>query len=707
MAQVVQATCPGCKKVLRIPTDWIDKTLRCKKCGTVVQLPQSPSSPTLAEPAAPLPQAILAPSAAESPTAGNNNVDSPPPLEGMSAPMSTVPEFSAFASETGEPIIRTRVTARRRSKRLRTRPPLLVGVVLLGIGIAVTCQYWPQFPDSTATIPGPPKKNLPLNPLPESVVFPRRALAISVNDYVYANPVSALNVHTLVQQLARVLHVPANQVVELSDVPPLKPIVTPGQKPAGDSQRLGLAAKATPPLKPVIEKTISSFVESSRAQDRVVVLFVGHVVEIGAEAYLVPVEGEPAVKETLIPLSWLYEQLARCKAQQKVLILDTCRFDTNQGLERPGSGPMTAALDALLQKPPAGVQVWSACTSGQYSYESYGSAFFLDKLDEALTSSVLKKIQEPQEPLPIEALAQVVNQSTATEVATRVASLDGQKAVQTPRLTGQMAEQGAPYDKEEPLPRRIEIPTPPQPAGGVAKQEQVQSILQEIDLPPLKMVHHQHAPMAMARLLPFSAEVIEHYRPDYSSIGEIEQGSARHPLRSQVIEAVKLLRATFDPTGPQSSLRESFQGASTERIKAEILKEQQKPALVHDQLMERLEALRKAGEQRDKETSPRWQAHYDTILAQLLARTAYVSEYNLMLGKIRKDELPELRPKVHTGWRLASCEKMQSGKDVKDMAAESKKLFAKVIREHPGTPWEMLAKREQLTALGLEWQPSS
>ncbi len=75
--------------------------------------------------------------------------------------------------------------------------------------------------------------------------------------------------------------------------------------------------------------------------------------------------------------------------------------------------------------------------------------------------------------------------------------------------------------------------------------------------------------------------------------------------------------------------------------------------------------------------------------------------------KIRKDELPELRPKVHTGWRLASCEKMQSGKDVKDLAAESKKRFEKVIREHPGTPWEMLAKREQLTALGLEWQPSS
>jgi hypothetical protein len=76
-----------------------------------------------------------------------------------------------------------------------------------------------------------------------------------------------------------------------------------------------------------------------------------------------------------------------------------------------------------------------------------------------------------------------------------------------------------------------------------------------------------------------------------------------------------------------------------------------------------------------------------------------------MLGKIRKDELPELRPGVQTGWRLAACEKMQSGKDVRDMAAEAKQLFAKLIKEHPGTPWEILAKREKQTTLGLEWQP--
>ena len=33
MAAVIQATCPGCKKMLRIPSDWIQQAIRCKHCG--------------------------------------------------------------------------------------------------------------------------------------------------------------------------------------------------------------------------------------------------------------------------------------------------------------------------------------------------------------------------------------------------------------------------------------------------------------------------------------------------------------------------------------------------------------------------------------------------------------------------------------------------------------------------------------------------
>ena len=40
-----------------------------------------------------------------------------------------------------------------------------------------------------------------------------------------------------------------------------------------------------------------------------------------------------------------------------------------QYLERPNGGPMDPKVDAALNAPPDGVQVWSACIAGQQSYE--------------------------------------------------------------------------------------------------------------------------------------------------------------------------------------------------------------------------------------------------------------------------------------------------------------------------------------------------
>jgi hypothetical protein len=543
----------------------------------------------------------------------------------------------------------------------------------------------------------------------KGAVFPRRLLAISVNDYLYANPVSAgppgRGFHALLDRLTTVLHIPPSQVIALGDRASGQTAPHAEGKKAEPSEK---TAELPPsqdglPLKPVIEKTISEFLDSSRSQDRIVVLFAGHIIEIGEEAFLVPLEGELGVKETLIPVSWLYAKLEGSKARQKVLMVDTCRLNPGRGLERPGSGPMKARLNELLQKPPPGVQVWSACAQEQYSYEFDDESVFLRKLYEALTPDILQTIQQPADSLPLEALAEVVNKGTTSEVATQVA-IEGKKGAQTPRLVGQERPDGAPYDKDEPLAPLVVIQRPPVPSGGVADQRDVRSILQEIDLPPIKMAQERSGTVAIETIIPFSAEVLQTYRPDYGSMKEIKNNPDKFPLRVKIINTIELLRKHFDPKENAGSLREHFGGGNNDKIKAEILKEQLKPAHVQADLKDKLDELRKAGVERDKEPSKRWQAHYDYILAQLLARTAYVDEYNLMLGKIRKDELPPLEVD-QTGYRLSSRERLQSTKEVKDMAAEAQKLFAKLAREHPGTPWEILAKRARLNALGLEWQP--
>ncbi len=37
MQPVVQAKCPACKQVLRIPANWVQQTLKCKHCGATIQ----------------------------------------------------------------------------------------------------------------------------------------------------------------------------------------------------------------------------------------------------------------------------------------------------------------------------------------------------------------------------------------------------------------------------------------------------------------------------------------------------------------------------------------------------------------------------------------------------------------------------------------------------------------------------------------------
>jgi hypothetical protein len=38
--------------------------------------------------------------------------------------------------------------------------------------------------------------------------------------------------------------------------------------------------------------------------------------------------------------------------------------------------------------------------------------------------------------------------------------------------------------------------------------------------------------------------------------------------------------------------------------------------------------------------------------------------------------------------------------------SESGKILDKLVKENAGTPWEVLAKRDRLSNLGLKWQPN-
>jgi Caspase domain len=683
MASVVQATCPGCKRTLRIPADWSSKSIRCKHCGAVLQ------AKTSAKPA---------------------GVRSAPPAR-------TPPP--APKAEVAVPVAATAAPGAARYRRSRRGGawwlgPAVALTILVVAGVAGLIA-WPYlsaalYPKTTTTDSGadpnnggltttPTNKPNPKEPIRPSdakgQVFPRRALVISVHNYLYANPIhagmplaNARNIPNFLDALNRGLHIPTYQMAQLSD---------------------GAAkGQARSPMKPVIEKSLTKFLEESRPQDRILVFFIGHGVAIDGEMYLAPIEGELSNAASLIPLKWVYEQMAKCPARQKVLVMDVNRLNPGHGLERPNGGPMDPKEDAALNAPPAGVQVLTACVAGQQSYELDDApmGLFLDEMDTALVtdekSKGLKdKIQHPDDPVPMERLRDLVNTGMKRE-------LSEFKLEQTARLAGEEATDGAPYDKS----------APPAPAIVLAAAEKggspkaIQSVLNEIGVPPVKPSRDETG-VRFEVLPPFPVEKMKDY----------PEGGDDTPLRKAILKAREVIYAVSTANPPPamanevgkirqdlkvnlSVLKDGYRKPSDDaRFKKQIEADERKIADLLASLQEALDELKTAGDNaetgRAKETK-RWQANYDFTLARLEAQMAYLFEYQSMLGQMRK-QLPDLAP-GQTGWRLASQVSLKGDTQGKKLAKDSSKHLDAIIKDNPGTPWEVLAKREKLTALGLEWQ---
>jgi hypothetical protein len=120
-------------------------------------------------------------------------------------------------------------------------------------------------------------------------------------------------------------------------------------------------------------------------------------------------------------------------------------------------------------------------------------------------------------------------------------------------------------------------------------------------------------------------------------------------------------------------------------------------------LEEALEELQAGAEERAKEPR-RWQVQTDLIQVRLELQIVQLLEYQSALGAMRK-ELQPLDPKMHTGWRLVPRSKISGDAAGKRMAKEASRQLEQIIRDHAGTPYEVLARRLKETPVGLEWEP--
>jgi hypothetical protein len=195
----------------------------------------------------------------------------------------------------------------------------------------------------------------------------------------------------------------------------------------------------------------------------------------------------------------------------------------------------------------------------------------------------------------------------------------------------------------------------------------------------------------------FDPVMMREYKPDWVSRSQYEANLMKHPLRKAILEAALI---TQQKLPGQPTLR--FPAADGPEFKEAMAKAQEVAARTAYTVDAALEPIMSVAKQRDHETSRRWQANFDLVRGRLLAMKIRCYEYNWACAKMKKDA-PKFQKPDSNGWRLIPDEEIHYSDKAAAAATEARTLLKRVVDEHPGTPWALLAQRELKDAFGFKW----
>jgi tetratricopeptide (TPR) repeat protein len=121
-----------------------------------------------------------------------------------------------------------------------------------------------------------------------------------------------------------------------------------------------------------IRSELKLLLQNRNREDTVLVAFAGHGVQFRdeAESYFCPADARLGDKSTLVSLSEVYQELERCPAGVKVLLVDACR---NDPLADHSRARATVRLESStrpgIAEPPAGVVALFSCSKGERAFE--------------------------------------------------------------------------------------------------------------------------------------------------------------------------------------------------------------------------------------------------------------------------------------------------------------------------------------------------
>ncbi len=195
----------------------------------------------------------------------------------------------------------------------------------------------------------------------------------------------------------------------------------------------------------------------------------------------------------------------------------------------------------------------------------------------------------------------------------------------------------------------------------------------------------------------FDPTVMRRYRPDYVSSQEYQRLVSSSQARSSLIQA-----AQMSWLSPLEDPRQRFLFQDEARFAQELTEAQKDAAKIEPFVAQLYEVLKSGTTDREKETSPRWQAGYDLAIGRVLAVKVRTETYNAMLAQA-KQGLKFQNPQNNT-WQLVPADEVTAGSRHERDAKEAKRYLERVVQQHPETPWALLAARELKEPLSWKWE---
>jgi hypothetical protein len=195
----------------------------------------------------------------------------------------------------------------------------------------------------------------------------------------------------------------------------------------------------------------------------------------------------------------------------------------------------------------------------------------------------------------------------------------------------------------------------------------------------------------------FDPSVMRKYRPDYVSQEEYLRRISQNKARQVLVEA-----ARQSALGQMENPRYRFVKSSEADLANALSEAQREAAKLEPKIGALYDHLAQGEADRLKETNIRWQAGYDLAMGRVMAVKVRTEAYNAMLAQA-KTGLKFKNEKNNT-WIIEPADTITVGSQLEKMAAKSKMYLERVVNDHPGTPWALLAKKELENPLGWQWK---